>query len=50
MYQCCFYVLSKEKIKELSRDRGNISLARIEKFNHEPVSFNDLARTISYES
>ena len=50
MDQWCFYVLSKEKIKELSRDRGSISLARMEKFNHEPVSFNDLAHTISYES
>lgn len=50
MDQWCFYVLTKEKLRELSKDRASISLARIEKFNTKPVSFNDLARTISYES
>jgi len=50
MNQWCFYVLTKEVIKELSGDRGSISLSRVQKHNHEPVSFNDLARAVSHES
>jgi hypothetical protein len=50
MDQWCFYVFTKDALKEVSGNRGSISLSRIQKYNHEPVSFNDLARTISYES
>ena len=50
MDQWCFYVLSKAKLREVSGDRGSISLARLEKFNYKPVSFTELADVIMYES
>lgn len=50
MDQWCFYVLTKDELRQSSGDRSGVSLARLEKHNHEPVSFNELAHVISYES
>ncbi len=49
MDQWCFYVLTKDKLREASGDRSSISLARLQKHNIEPVSFNELTHAISYE-
>lgn len=50
MDQWCFYVLTKDELRHSSGDRSSVSLARLEKHKHEPVSFNELAHVISYES
>jgi hypothetical protein len=44
--QWCFYVLSKDRLKELSKNANSISLVRLDKHAIEPVGFNDLARVI----
>lgn len=44
--QWCFYVLSKDRLKELSKNGNSISLIRLEKHALEPVGFNDLTRVI----
>lgn len=44
--QWCFYVLSKDKLKEISKDKSSISLYLLKKHNVESVSFCDLARAI----
>ena len=46
MDQWCFYVLSKERIKELSKNGNSISLIRLEKFDITPVGFTEISRTI----
>lgn len=50
MDQWCFYVLTKEKLREISNDKTSVSLARLEKYNIKPVLFNDLAKAVVYES
>jgi hypothetical protein len=50
MDQWCFYVLSKDRIKEVSKNKGSVSLSLLEKHNIEPVSFNNLANAIMYDS
>lgn len=49
MDQWCFYVLSKDKLREVSGNRSSVSLYALEKNNVEPVSFNTLAHAIQYE-
>lgn len=46
MDQWCFFVLSKEKIKETTKNGNSISLTKLEKFNIPPVSFNELSKVI----
>ena len=46
MDQWCFWVLAKEKIKEITKNGNSISLVKLQKFNLEPVSFNLLSETI----
>jgi hypothetical protein len=46
MDQWCFYVLSKEKLREISKDRSSVSLVLLKKNNIEPVSFEDMQYTI----
>ncbi len=48
--QWCFYVLSKDRLKEVSKDKGSVSLSLLQKNSIDPVSFTDLARVIMYES
>ncbi|HCC05344.1 TPA: hypothetical protein DEP58_03495 [Patescibacteria group bacterium] len=50
MDQWCFYILSKDKLREVSKDKRSISLALLQKNGIEPVSFTDLAEVIKYES
>lgn len=45
--QWCFYVLTKDKIKEISKDGGSISLVKLIKHNIEPVHFNQLSKLIN---
>ena len=44
--QWCFYVLSKNKLKEVSNDKSSIPLARLNKYNIKPIYFDNIAKTI----
>jgi hypothetical protein len=44
--QWCFYVLTKDKLKEITGDRSQISLKKLEKNNIESVGFNELKDVI----
>jgi hypothetical protein len=46
MDQWSFYVITKEKLKEISKNRSAISLTRLEKNNIEAISFSELKNTI----
>ncbi len=46
MDQWCFYVLSKEMLREISKDRSSVSLVLLKKNNIEPISFEDIRSTI----
>lgn len=45
--QWCFWVLSKDQIKEITKNGNSVSLVRLKKSNLEPVRFNELATTIN---
>ena len=47
MDQWCFYILSKDKIKELSKNGNSISLIRLQKFDISPVSFAEISKMIA---
>ncbi len=47
MDQWCFYVLSKDRIKEISKDKNTVSLYLLQKHGVEPVSFAELGKEIS---
>ncbi len=47
MDQWCFYVLSKDKLKEISKNCSSISMARLQKFKIEPCHFNSLSAVVS---
>lgn len=47
MAQWCFWVLTKEKIKEISNNGGSVSFSRLQKLGIEPVQFSDLSRVIT---
>ena len=47
MDQWCFWVLSKDKIKELSKNGNSISLIRLQKFDISPVGFTEISKTIA---
>jgi len=42
MDQWCFWVLTKDKLKEISKNGNSLSLTRLEKFGIESIKFNDL--------
>lgn len=46
MEQWCFWVLTKDKIKEITKDGNSVSLIKLQKLNIKPVSFNELNKTI----
>jgi len=46
MDQWCFWVLSRDKLKEITKNGNSISLNRLEKLKIEPVSFQELASKI----
>ena len=47
MNQWVFYILSKERIKEISNDKSSVSLIRLKKFNIEPVGFNEISKIVT---
>ncbi|MFA5312223.1 MAG: hypothetical protein WC375_02755 [Methanomassiliicoccales archaeon] len=49
MDQWCFWVLTKNQLKELSKNRSSVSLALLEKRQILPVSFLDLKSAICLE-
>lgn len=46
MDQWCFWVLTKEKIKEITKNGNSVSLIKLQKFSMKPISFNDLHKVI----
>jgi hypothetical protein len=44
--QWCFWVLSKEEIKTITKDKNSISINRLEKASIQPVSFGQLREEI----
>lgn len=46
MDQWCFYVLTKDRLREISGNRGSVSLALLKKHDIEPVGFSSLAKAI----
>jgi len=46
MDQWCFYVLSKDKLKEITKNGNSVSLARLQKLNMEPCHFNSISTEI----
>ena len=47
MNQWCFWVLTKDKLREVTKDRSSLSMVKLQKLGIEPVAFNDLANKIS---
>ena len=47
MDQWCFWVLSKEKIREITRNGNSMSLVCLKKHGIEPVNFNDLPGVVN---
>jgi len=45
--QWCFWVLTKDKIKEVTKGGNSVSLVKLQKFGIEPVHFNDLHKAIA---
>ncbi len=46
MNQWCFWVLTKDRIKEITKDGNSVSLIKLQKFGIEPIGFNDLNKAI----
>jgi hypothetical protein len=46
MDQWCFWVLTKDRIKEITKNGNSVSLIKLQKFNIEPISFGELNKTI----
>lgn len=44
--QWCFWVLSKDRIREISKDRGSISLVALQKLNILPISYGEIEREV----
>ena len=47
MNQWCFYVLSKDEIRRLTKDGNSISLSKINKNNISSVEFNELHKVVN---
>lgn len=45
--QWCFWVLPKDRIKEITNNGNSVSLNRLQKFGLESVGFNELADKIN---
>lgn len=46
MDQWCFYVLTKERLREISKNRSSVSLSLLNKNNIDSVSFKDIQHSI----
>jgi len=49
MDQWCFYVLSKDRLREISGNRSSVSLSLLNRHGVEPVEFSSLANAIVHE-
>lgn len=47
MDQWCFYVLSKDELRDVSKNGSSVSLARLQKFSYQSTSFEQLATAIN---
>jgi hypothetical protein len=47
MNQWCFWVLPKEKIKEISKNGNSVSLVKLQKLGIDSVHFSDIYKTIT---
>lgn len=47
MDQWCFYILTKEEIKEITKDGSSVSLARLDKLKIEPYGFAEIKEKIT---
>ena len=45
--QWCFYVVTKDKLKEITKNGGSIAIKKLEKNNIAPVSFGELGKAIA---
>jgi len=48
--QWSFYILSKNRLKEISNDSSSASLSLLKRNHIKPVSFNEIVKTVKYES
>ncbi len=46
MDQWCFYVLNKEQLSTITKNRSSVSLALLKKCNIEPIYFSDIQNAI----
>ncbi len=46
MNQWCFYVLTKDKMREITKNGKSVSLVKLQKFNIKPATFDDLNNAI----
>jgi hypothetical protein len=46
MDQWCFWVLSREQIKDITKNGNSISLSKLQKLDIEPIHFNNLRETM----
>ena len=44
--QWCFYVIAKDKLKEITKSGGSVAIKKLEKNDIVPVSFGELEKTI----
>jgi hypothetical protein len=47
MDQWCFYVLSREQLKEITKDKNSVSLSLLERNNVSPCSFENLVDNVN---
>lgn len=46
MDQWCFWVLTKDRIKEITKNGNSVSLIKLQKFDIQPISFGELNKAI----
>lgn len=47
MKQWCFWVLTKDKIKEITKDGNSVSIIKLKKFNLESINFSEIQKAVS---
>jgi len=47
MEQWCFWVLTKDRIKEITKNGNSVSLLKLQKFDIAPVGFTEISRAIA---
>jgi hypothetical protein len=46
MQQWCFYVLTRERLREISGNKNSLDIKKLEKYGETPVSFSGLRMTV----